>query len=174
LRPFHIIPNTIRINSGATGTFKGYRRAQFEKAFERYLPPLRKTPFSDDFSVSPGDPPDFAVTPSQPAENQGFEPDFEPSQEGGCDGSKNPEKPRIAAGCDVVSAENGESREKKEKEPYLNGEDRISPRRPRGAYAKDIKAYAAANPNLEVEKIAKHFGCSRVRVERILGAPHAE
>src|SRR6516165_8053565 len=114
------------------------------------------------------------ILPSQPAENQGFEPDFEPSQEGGCDGSKNPEKPRIAAGCDVVSAENGESREKKEKKPYLNGEDRISPRRPRGAYAKDIKAYAAANPNLEVEKIAKHFGCSRVRVERILGAPHAE
>jgi hypothetical protein len=174
LRPFHIIPNTIRINSGASGTFKGYRCKQFEKAFERYLPPLPKTPFHGDFSFSPGDPPDFADTTSQPAENKGVQPDFEPSQEGCCDGSKNPENPSVAAACDAVSAKNGESKEKKEKSAHPNGEDRISQRRPRGSYAKDIKAYAAANPSLAIERIAKRFGCSRARVERILGVPHAE
>jgi putative DNA primase/helicase len=57
LRPYKIKPGTIRIGPGDRDTAKGYKRAQFIDAFERYLPPPAKA----------------AVTPSQPNELNNFD-----------------------------------------------------------------------------------------------------
>jgi hypothetical protein len=123
LRPFRISPGTIRITTTGidaksgrpTGTAKGYKRSQFRLAFERYLPPLSERPDPDPTKppedeyedTSPDTPPispDFADTPTQDQDFCGFEPDFEPSQERSCDGSKNAENASVSAACDGVTA----------------------------------------------------------------------
>lgn len=87
LSPWLISPQSVRFGST---TAKGYRRAQFEDAFERFLPK-----------------PDLqTVTPAQAAENRGTAPDSEPSQAKSRDRSKMPGSPRVHAGCDVVTDEN--------------------------------------------------------------------
>lgn len=73
-----------------------------------------------------------------------------------------PDVPDVSVEGSSVDEESGGS--------LPNGDDKAPPkRRQRRDYGKDIRAYAIAHPNLGVEAIAKHFGCSRVRAERILG-----
>ena len=86
LRAFGIVPGTVRRGDL---TSKGYRRAQFNDAFASYVP-------QGDLQ---------SVTPSQPAENQGFPGHAETSQAQKCDGSKIGAARQKAEACDVVTDE---------------------------------------------------------------------
>jgi Protein of unknown function (DUF3631) len=72
LKAFEVSPGTVRRGDD---TGKGYRRADLEDAFARYL---------DEASAVP------AVTPSQPQDFCGARPDFKTSQGNGCDVSELP------------------------------------------------------------------------------------
>lgn len=77
-----------------TGTLKGYKLAQFEDAFTRYLP---QTPATSPY------PPSQTVTPSQPAENLGIPGISETEHQDPCDGSGMSENPSFPAPCDGVT-----------------------------------------------------------------------
>lgn len=106
LGPYAIAPGTIRV--GERDTPKGYRRAQFEDAWKRYL--------------QPSEPPDAAnadAARSLPAKKNrlgGFEPphrhkpqetavfsEFSPPQNGADVAVRNPENPRKSAICGTVA-----------------------------------------------------------------------
>ena len=125
LGPYAIAPGTIRV--GERDTPKGYRRAQFEDAWKRYL--------------QPSEPPDAAnadAARSLPAKKNrlgGFEPphrhkpqetavfsEFSPPQNGADVAVRNPENPRKSAICGTVA-------DQMPPEGALSGQDdRESPR----------------------------------------------
>jgi hypothetical protein len=82
----HISPDTIRF---ADGLAKGYRRGQFDDAFARYLP------------LSPN----ATVTPLQPKDSCGFQPDSQPLQADEMLRLENAENPSISAECYGVTVE---------------------------------------------------------------------
>jgi putative DNA primase/helicase len=118
LRPFHISPYTLRVGKVNA---KGYRRTQFEAAFERYLPPLPEEPFTGDYTYTHPPPPNSLVTPSQDQDPRGFEPDFKPSQEGKMLRSENPKNPSVSPSCDGVTAKKGGPGRKHIQTPLPNG-----------------------------------------------------
>lgn len=168
LKPFHISPGTIRIAPGPGGTIKGYKQTQFDKVFERYLPP------------GPYSPPDSAATTSQPQENCQETADFEPSQGGACDGTKSSRNPSVSAACGGVTAKKGGKSGAAGKEPpgptpngpLPNGRDTTARKRyrRRGDFTNIVREFATENPGLTPEQIGKKFKVSRSRIERILGA----
>jgi hypothetical protein len=86
LKPYKIRPGTIRTGSGEKNTAKGYKLAEFEDAFGRYLP----------------NPPNQTVTPSQASESEAFQasstvtPSPDVTEE-------NAHKDNVYAGCDGVT-----------------------------------------------------------------------
>jgi hypothetical protein len=86
LRPYKILPGTIRIGPGPKDTAKGYKLSQFADVFERYL---------DNFSIQ-------TVTPSQPNVYAGSYPDASVTRPLDVT-DENVEKSNISAGCDVVT-----------------------------------------------------------------------
>jgi hypothetical protein len=84
LKPFGISPGTIRLEGK---TAKGYKRADFEDTFARWLPSR-------------------SVTPSQVSNLLGFEPKPKRHTEANVT-AQNPPEPSIYKGCDGVTAQNG-------------------------------------------------------------------
>jgi putative DNA primase/helicase len=182
LKPFHISPYKLRVGEI---TYRGYRRTQFEMAFSRYLPPLPEAPVSEDFSSTPSYSDNLAGTPPQPQEPCGFEANFEPEHENACSGSKNPENPRASAECSGVPGKNPEHEGGKvfegqmdlfEGSPttppngsFTNGEDLRNGSQPPPSLAQNVRDFAAQNPGLTPERIAKKFGITKKHAWRILG-----
>jgi len=94
LKPFGIIPNSVRIG---TATPKGYERAAFAEAWSRYLPA------SEDATPAGGG--NRAATPPQPAGNLGFFP-YQPTTETSHVAERKAEKPACAETCGGVAASN--------------------------------------------------------------------
>ena len=92
LKPFHIIPGTIRLEAGDTA--KGYYRSKFEDAFTRYL----------------ADPGVLSVTTSQPTESGALS-DFRSVTPETLVTDTNRLKPAEYKGCDVVTDRKGGSGE---------------------------------------------------------------
>jgi putative DNA primase/helicase len=88
---------------GGVEVAKGYYRANFEEAWERYL--SFSSPVSQD-SMS------YSVTTCM---DKGQTPDFQRVTKGGCNSSKNGTLANTGAGCDAVTLQNPESQGKEEK-----------------------------------------------------------
>jgi hypothetical protein len=187
LRPFHISPSLIRV-SGAPGPEKepksaislvarGYKREQFRRAFERYLPPLPPEPTQPE-----SDPPDhpssapthisddFAVTTLQPEDFCGSQPDFEPLQEDPCNITKKPEKPSVSAVCNGVTAKTAEmgvgAEEGVPEAPKSNGAD------PPISIEEDAKRCAAEHPTWSIRRIARELMQPEGRIAQYLPNHH--
>jgi hypothetical protein len=103
LKPFHITPTQLRIGGEKT---RGYMRTAFERAFERYLPPLEDIS-EDASSPTPSSDPDQTGTPVQGEEFRGVWADIEPVRGSDCPVSKRAENPNKTAECTGVPRSNG-------------------------------------------------------------------
>jgi hypothetical protein len=102
LRKYHITPTLVRAGPEPKVVARGYRRTQFEKAFEQYLPPLPDPPPPKNSPPPPPNGGDWPVTPLQTQDCCGSQPDFRPLHEDGCNGLKNPGNPQEPSGCNGV------------------------------------------------------------------------
>src|SRR5262245_11866531 len=93
LRPYKIKPGTIRTGSGAKDTAKGYKVAQFEDAFERYLFALNQT-------VTPSQANESAVFPASQTVTSSFDVT-----------DQNVRKSNVSADCDGVTVRQSSSEE---------------------------------------------------------------
>jgi hypothetical protein len=179
LAPFHITPQLLRRGQVV---FRGYERPQFEKAWERYLPPL-PDPESPSPTPPSSPPPTwndgFGVTPLQSEDLCGFQPDFRGVTDEGCNASENVEKPSISADCNDVTPKS-HKHEGGGKNGVSNGlsstpddDDPESVQPPSasngaGSIEAEAIALAAENPDWSVKRLAKHLGQPESRIARYL------
>ena len=95
LRPFKVVPNSIRLPNGRTP--KGYRRQQFEDSWKSYLRPEK-----EHTAPNPGFQPQQRHNPQETAKNG----QFEAQQEKDGVAVENGEKPQFSAPCGGVAVEN--------------------------------------------------------------------
>jgi putative DNA primase/helicase len=170
---------------GAQMHRSGYRRVQFEAAWRTYLAgvqdfyseppsetsgrpgvsgePFDKYRFSD---TSSGGPSGGSGGPNSAAENTPDTPDRTPDQ------NRKPPTISVSSPDPPGPPDLPEGKGKGKTGLLPNGEDRPDKRRcrRRGALSRDVRTFAAENPNLTPEQIGKKFGVSRSRIERILSS----
>jgi hypothetical protein len=101
LRKYHITPSQMRIGGFNA---KGYDRTQFERAFERYLPPLSDPPPENSSPTSPNG----GIQPkhrNKPRITAALGPISNRNKKEPCFGLKNPRTPSVSAVCFDVSDE---------------------------------------------------------------------
>src|SRR5262249_34013441 len=150
-------------------TPKGYKREQFERAWERYLAPLPREPepppppeppFPDTlYLAQPLYSDDFAATPPQGQDFCGFEPDFEPPHEGACGSSEIAENPSVSAVCSGVADKTADIGELA-KQGALNGLDTTAP-----SIEDEAHRLAADHPDWSISRIRKALGQPERRIK---------
>jgi hypothetical protein len=170
---------------------RGYRRFQFTKAWRVHLAGVEEKPEQDFSFSSPEETSGTSRTSGEPIDNiEQFETASGTAPgTSGTDGTKTEPVPDIPDAVpdakantstisnispdapDVPDPQRGTGKNIILNGPLPNGDDRTGKRRyrRRGDLARDIREFAATHQNLTPEKIAKRFGVSRSRVERILG-----
>jgi uncharacterized protein DUF3631 len=98
LKPLGIMPRTVRVGQA---TNKGYRRKDFDDAFERYLPPIADDAYSPSSATEGDSEPSQRHTPRAPRESEDSEPSHPESEVT----DENPLSQATTKRCDGVMAE---------------------------------------------------------------------